>query len=68
MGSIDALEFKQDPEGDGELMKDIKGRPATKIRSVFEKGHSGCIWEDGKPGKETGDRGPVQVRNNGGLH
>lgn len=39
----DALGFEQDPEGDGELMKNLKGRPVTKIRSVFEKVHSGCF-------------------------
>lgn len=52
LGSIceDALEFEQDPGGNGELMKDLKGRPATKIRSVFEKDHSGYILEDGNSG------------------
>lgn len=71
LGSIceDALEFKRGPEGDGELWKNLKGRPETKLRSVFEKVHSGCILKDGKPGgKGTSERGPVQVRNNGGLH
>lgn len=73
LGSIceDALEFEQDPEGNGELMKDLKGRPATKIRSVFEKDHSGCILEDGNSGggkkKKTSERGLVQMSSHVGY-
>lgn len=49
------------------MMGNLKGRPLTKIRSVLKKDHSGCILEDGNSGgKETSERGLVQVRNNGG--
>lgn len=49
------------------VMGNLKGRPLTKIRSVLKKDHSGCILEDGNSGgKETSERGLVQVRNNGG--
>lgn len=59
----DTLEFEQVLK----VMGNLKSRPLTKIRSVLKKDPSGCILEDGNSGgKETSERGLVQVRNNGG--
>lgn len=67
----DAREFEQDPDGDGKLMGDWKGRAVTQS-DLCLKDHSDCIleggFEDGKSqGKEISERRLIQVRNYKGL-
>lgn len=67
----DAHEFEQDPEGDGELIRNWKGRAVTQS-DLCLKDHSDCIleggFEDGKSrGKEISERRLIQVRNYKGL-
>lgn len=51
---------------------EFKKQSSDKIRSVFQRDHSACLLEggfkDGKSGgKDTSERGLVQMRSNAGL-